>query len=241
MDIDPDGLKVKVYKSKKQGIKQPKACEDGILPKLHCTYLIIGRSGSGKTNILLHLLNSKSLLKDAFDVIIYLSDSCDDTCKDNLKIPKENFVKDWDEEFVEKIIKSQENSVKKNGYLKTKNICLIFDDILSKPKFLNSKTMMKCVTACRHFNISCIFNTQSYKKLPRTIRLQARGLVLFPSSLNELVKFSEEQALPNMSNRKFLEAIQYITNEPYQFCFINNDAPMNEKLRKNFDTIIKPK
>ena len=234
-----DSLKIKVYKSQKQGIKQPQACEHNILPKLHCTYLIIGKSGSGKTNVLLHMLNSQCLLKGAFDIIIYLSDSPDDTVKANLKIPKENFIKDWDEEKIEKILKAQENSIKTKGFLKTKNICLIFDDILSKPKFLNSKTIIKLVSACRHFNVSCLFNTQSYKKLPRTIRINARGLVIFPSSLGELQKFAEEQCLPNMSQKKFISLLQYITNQPYQFAFINNDAHMNEKLRKNFDTIIK--
>lgn len=233
-----DDLKVKVYKSTKQGIKQPQASQNNILPKIHCSYLIIGRSGSGKSNILLHLLNSPSLLKDVFNIIIYLSDSPDDTVKDNLKIPKENFIKDWDENTIEKIIKSQENSIREKGFLKTKHILLIFDDVLSKPKFLNSKTIIKLVTACRHFNISCIFNTQSYKKLPRTIRINARGLVIFPSSLSELTKFAEEQCLPSMSQKKFIELLQYITNKPYQFAFINNDANMNEKLRKNFDTII---
>lgn len=233
-----DDLKIKVYKSQKQGIKQPKACEMEILPKMHCSYLIIGRSNSGKTNVLLHMLNSKSLLKGAFDIIIYLSDSPDDTVKDNLKIPKENFVKNWDEEYIEKILKAQENSIKTKGFLKTKNILLVFDDVLSKPKFLNSKTIIKLVTACRHFNVSCIFNTQSYKKLPRTIRINARGLIIFPSSLSELIKFAEEQCLPNMTQKRFIQLLQHITNEPYQFAFINNDAPMMDKLRKNFDTII---
>lgn len=233
-----DDLKIKVYKSQKQGIKQPKACELDILPKMHCSYLIISKSGGGKTNLLLNMLNSKSLLKGAFDIILYLSDSPDNSVEDNLKIPKENFVKNWDEEYIEKILKAQENSIKSKGFLKTKNILFVFDDILSKPKFLNSKTIIKLVTACRHFNVSCIFNTQSYKKLPRTIRINARGLIIFPSSLSELIKFAEEQCLPNMSQRRFIQLLQHITSVPYQFAFINNDAPMNDKLRKNFDTII---
>ena len=231
-------LDIKVYKSKKQGIKQPSACQNDILPKLHCTYLIIGKSGSGKSNVLLHLLNSPALLKNAFDIILYLSDSPDDTVQDNLKIPRENFLKNWSEDSIEKILAKQEDSIKKQGFLKTKSICLIFDDVLSRPKFLNSKVILKLVTACRHFNISCIFNTQSYKKLPRTVRLQARGIILFPSSMSELVKFSEEQCLPNMSNKAFLKKIQYITKDAYQFAFINNDSSNENKLRKNFNLII---
>jgi hypothetical protein len=233
-----NNLEIPVYKSKKQGIKQPIACQNDILPRLHCSYLIIGKSGSGKTNVLLHLLNSPLLLKNAFDIILYLSDSPDDTVYDNLKIPKENFLKNWNEDNIEKILEKQEMSIKNKGFMKTPNILIVFDDVLSRPKFLNSKIVLKLVTSCRHFNISCIFNTQSYKKLPRTIRLQARGLILFPSSLNELNKFSEEQCLAQMSNKEFLKKIQYITSKPYQFAFINNDSTNERKLRKNFDTII---
>jgi len=234
-----DSLKIQVYKSKKQGIKQPLCCKNDILPKLHCTYIIVGRSGSGKSNVLLHMLNSASLLKNCFDIILYLSDSPDDSVIDNLKIPKENFLKNWNEDNIEKILNKQEESVKNKGFLKTPSILLIFDDVLSRPKFLNSKIVLKLVTACRHFNISTIFNTQSYKKLPRTVRINARGIILFPSSLSELTKFAEEQCLAGMSNKEFMKKIQYITKEPYQFAFINNDSANETKLRKNFDLIIK--
>lgn len=236
-----NGLDVIVYKSKKHGIKQPKACTDNILPKMHCSYMIIGKSGSGKTNALIHLLSSESLLKNAFDVILYMSTSADDTFKDNIKIPKENIIKNWDEEYLEKLCNKQKAFIENNGILKAKNVLIIFDDILSRQKFLNSKILIKLVTECRHYNISCIFNTQSYMKIPRTVRLNCRGLVLFPSSLGEVVKFAEEQCLPNISQRDFIKAIQFITEKPYQFVFINNDAPNDEKLRMNFNKIIKIK
>lgn len=235
---DIDGLTVKPFKSNKQGIKQPKACQDDILPRLHCSYLFVGRSGSGKTNTLIHLLKSRDLLKGAFQTILYLSDSIDDTVKDNLQqeVPAENFIKDFDEEFINKILNAQAANIKKKGYTKAKHIALILDDILSKKKFLNSKTMLKLCTCCRHYNISIFILSQSYKSIPRALRLQMRGIVFLPSSLNEVNKFAEEQCLPNMSNKRFKQLIQYATKEPYQFCFINNDS--HQKLRKNFDKLI---
>jgi hypothetical protein len=233
-----DSLEVQVYKSKKHRMAQPAACENGVLPKMHSSYLVVGKSGSGKSNVVLHMLNSPSLLKGAFDVILYLCDSPDDLFKENLKIPKENFIKNFTDEWLQKLIDKQSASVDKKGADKTDNVLLIFDDILSKQKFLNSKILTHLVTACRHFNISCIFNTQSYKKIPRTVRLNVRGIILFPSSLGELVKFSEENCLPSMSNKRFLELVQYCTKEAYQFAFLNHDAPPQDKLRKNFNKIV---
>lgn len=233
-----DGLEVHVFKSKKHKIKQPKACEQGVLPKMHCSYLVCGRSGSGKTNVVLHMLKSKSLLGNAFDVVLYLCDSPDDLMKDNLKIPKENYIKNFTEDWLEKLIDKQRQAVEKKGVHRADNVLLIFDDILSKQKFLNSKMLTKLVTECRHYNISCIFNTQSYKKIPRVVRLNCRGIILFPSSLGELVKFSEENCLPNMSNKRFLELVQYCTKDAYQFAFINACAEPQDRLRKNFDKIV---
>ena len=224
MKTNKDGLEVQIFKSKKHKIKQPEAVENGILPRIHCSYLVVGKSGSGKSNVVLHMLNSKSLLGNVFDIILYLCDSPDDLFKENLKIPKENFIKDFTEEWLEKLIDKQRMAVEKKGVDKADNIMLIFDDILSKQKFLNSKVLIKLVTECRHYNISCIFNTQSYKKINRTVRLNCRGIILFPSSLGELIKFSEENALPNISNQRFLKLVQYCTKEAYQFAFINQDA-----------------
>jgi hypothetical protein len=235
---DIDGLSIHAYKSNKAKLKQPIACQNDILPRLHCSYLITGKSGSGKSTTVLHLLNSKSLLKGAFDIILYLSDSPDDLFKENLKIPEENFIKNMSEEWLQKLIEKQKNEVEKKGITKAKSICLIFDDILSKQKFLRSNILKKLVCECRHYNISCIFNTQGYKSIPRVVRINCRGLILFPSSLNEMIKFAEENCLANMSNKRFLKLIQYCTNEPYQFCFINHDAPQQDKLRKNFNIII---
>jgi ABC-type proline/glycine betaine transport system ATPase subunit len=233
-----DSLEVQVFKSKKHKIKQPEACEKGILPKMHCSYLVVGKSGSGKSNVVLHMLNSRALLGGAFDMVLYLCDSPDDLFKENLKIPKENFIKNFTEEWLEKLIDKQRVSVEKKGADKTNNVLLIFDDILSKQKFLNSKILTKLVTECRHYNISCIFNTQSYKKIPRVVRLNVRGIILFPSSLGELIKFSEENCLPNMSNKRFLELVQHCTKEQYQFAFMQQDAPAQDRLRKNFNKIV---
>lgn len=234
-----DTLEVQVYKSNKNKIKQPESCCNGVLPRLHCSFLIIGKSGSGKSNVVIHMLTSKKLLGGAFDIILYLCDSPDDLFRDNLPIPKENFIKNFTDEWLEKLINKQKESVEKKGIDKTKSICLIFDDILSKRKFLNGNLIKKLVCETRHYAITCIFNSQSYKNIPRVVRINVRGLILFPSSLGELEKFAEENALPNMSKKRFLQLIQHCTSKPYQFAFINHDAPdPQDKLRRNFTTII---
>jgi hypothetical protein len=173
--------------------------------------------------------------------MFYLCGSPDDSFKENIKLPSENIIDHFDEGFLEKLINKQKNIIDKKGIIsasKTNSICLIFDDILSHPKFLRSKMIMKLVTEGRHYLITSIFNTQSYKKIPRSVRINCRGVIFFPATRGEMEVFSDEQCLPNMSKKRFLELVEYCTNEPYQFAFIQADSPANERLRKNFNKII---
>ena len=241
MKNDINGLQVVPAKTKKQQIKQPEACEDGILPKLHFSLLNVGRSGSGKTNVIIHLLRSKALLNKSFKYIFYLCGSPDEAFKENIKIPEENIISHFDEEFLEKLINKQKSIIKSKGILKasqSNSMLLIFDDILSHPKFLKSKMLMKLVTEGRHYLTTCIFNTQSYKKIPRSVRINCRAIIFFPSTRGEMEVFSEEQCLPNMSKKRFLELIDHATKNQYNFAFINADASPQDRLRKNFDTIL---
>jgi hypothetical protein len=234
-------LKVHVASTGKDGIIQPEACKDNILPKLHCSYLVIGKSGSGKSIAYVHLIKSKSLLGGVFNEKYYFIGSLDDTFTKNIKIPDKNVIKDFDLSKLQNIIDKQKDIIKKKGIAaasKTNSILIVFDDILSQPRFLKSDLVLKLVTECRHYLITCIFNTQSYTKIPRTIRINCRGLMLFPSNRNEMEKFSDEQCPPRMSKKQFIKLLDYATKEQYNFCFMNMDSPTEDMIRKNFDTII---
>jgi hypothetical protein len=236
-----DQLKVHVASTGKTGIIQPDACKNNILPKLHCSYLVIGRSGSGKSNAVIHLIKSKSLLEGAFDFIFYFVGSLDDSFTKNIKIPDENVIKDFDLSKLQNIIDKQKSVIKKKGIAsasKSNSVLIVFDDILSQPRFLKSSLVLKLVTECRHYLITCMFNTQSYTKIPRTIRINCRGLLLFPSNRNEMEKFSDEQCPPRMKKKQFLKLLDHATKEQYNFCFMNMDSPPEDMIRKNFDLII---
>lgn len=235
-------LTVTVAPTDKSGISQPAGVEAGVIPKNHCSYLFCGMTGSGKTNAVIFLLNSEHLLKGAFQKYYYFIGSLDDSLLKSVKIPKDNVIRNFDTKKLEEIRDSQKKIIKEKGIVeasKTNSMCIIFDDILMHKKFLKSSILMDLVTCCRHYLITCIFNTQSFKSIPRPIRLQMRGICLFPSSRNEVEVFADERCLPNMSKRRFIKLIEYCTSEPYQFAFINEGCSNpNEKLRKGFSTII---
>jgi len=235
-------LKVQVASTGRAGIIQPAACQNGILPKCHCSYLVVGKSGSGKSNVVIHMLKSKALLAGAFNYTFYLTGSPDDSFTANIKIPKENIIRGFDDlKFLRNLLAKQKALIDKVGIekaSKTNSVVLMFDDILGFPKFLKSDMLLKLVTECRHYLVTCIFNTQSYKKIARSVRVNCRGIIFFPSSRGEMEVFTEEQCLPNMTKKRFMHLLEHATDDEYQFAFIQGDAAPRSRLRKNFDTLI---
>jgi len=234
-------IKINEVKTDKSNVPQPNAVEKGILPKLPASYLVVGRSGSGKSTVLYNLLTSKELLGDYFNFIFVFSDVATDDILQKLKLPKKNYIKDFDEDKVETIINKIEQKIEKEGLEKTAKemqIAFIFDDILNKQKFLKSNIMRKLASANRHYLISWFVLSQYYRAIPPVIRSNASGIIYFPASLAENEKLAEEQCLPGMSKKEFIELIDYATEEKHSFMFINNKAESGKKIRKGFDNII---
>ena len=224
---------IKVKQTNKEGLEQPQGVDDGILPTMPCGILIIGRSGSGKTQCLVNMMTNKNILGDYFDLIYLFTDTNpDQELIADLKLKKKNIIVDFDEEKVKSIMTKAENTIEQDGFKNATKIMLLFDDILSNQKFLKSKTLTKLATANRHYNISYIFCSQYYKKLPPVVRTNARYYIIFPSSMSEVEKIADELTPPQMSKKKFINYLQHATAKKYSFMSIN--ANSEEPLRRGF-------
>ena len=233
-----DPYAVKVFKTNKEGIYQPGCCENGLFPCLPTSMIIIGKSGSGKTNALMNMLNNENMLKGAFDYTYLFSGiKPDPELIKPLNLPKNQVFNDFKEEDVSKIMDKMEKSVDKVGMSKTPSVLFLFDDILGKPKFLRSSTMSKLITTNRHMNITCILLSQYFRKLPPVIRTNASYYMIFPSSLVELEKVADELCPPRMTKNRFIELMQIATKDKYNFISINTKCDPDMSLRKNFGQI----
>lgn len=232
-----DPYKVKALKCNKDNLFQPACCQNDITPKLPFGALVTGKSGSGKTNTIVHLLSTEELLKDKFDyVYLFTAVKPDDDLIKPLKIHKSCIFENFKERDVITIMDKLEKYIKSNGFEKCPSVLMIFDDILSNKDFLKSKTLTKLAVANRHMNITYFVLSQYYKKVPAIVRTNAKFLMFFPACLSECEKFSEEQTPANMSKKQFLKLIQHATKEQYNFLSVNNTSI--NKLRKNFNKII---
>ena len=246
-----DLLKIIKYKTNKHSIKQRQMMERDIIPQHPSSVIFNGRSGSGKSNLLVNLLTRPEFygrIKESepkthyFDLIWLFSPTCynDDLAK-YLDIPENRmFDSDFDKPL-EHIITTQKNLIEKKGMERSPKILIIFDDVQSQERFMRSPNFTKMFIQNRHHNISTWVCCQSFTRLPRVCRLQANNLFIFRSSGSETEILVNEFCPPNTKKREFEQLVKHATKERFNFLHINMRCEAERRYRRNLDTILKIK
>jgi hypothetical protein len=234
-----DPYAIRPSETNKDGLIQPQGYENGVLPKFPAGMLIIGRTGSGKTEVMLNMLSNARLLKNYFDeVILWTGIKSDKTMISSLGLKEKNVRNDFTEDQVKAELNKQEKNVDKKGMHGSKKVLYIFDDFLNKAKFIRSPTLKKIVTANRHINLSYMCLSQYYRGVPPIVRQNVAYLIYFPASELENLKLADEMCPPNMSKRNFLKLIKHATDKKYSFLSINTRCEASKQLRKGFNEIL---
>ena len=234
---------IKAVETDKNKIPLRACMKNGLLPRFPFSMMISGRSGSGKTNLLMNLLTRKEFLQNYFHFIIVYSPTAgeyDDSYK-SLGLPRENFKNDFSEEDLERLIQSRKDLIKKNGIenvAKNSRVLIILDDVIANRDFLNSPQALKMFALLRHYLVSVIVLMQTYNKLPKALRNNANAIMIFPANRSELEVLKDELCPPSLNKKQFERVISDATSDKYNFLYINNHADPSKKLRKNLDEII---
>ena len=142
----------------------------------HCPYriLIIGGPGSGKTNVLLNLIENQSDIekiylyaKDPYEAKYqYLNNKREGVGINHFKDSKA-FI-----EYSNDMLDAYKN-IDEYNLDKENKILIVFDDMIAD--MINNKKLNSIVTELfirgRKLNISLVFITQSYFKIPKDVRL----------------------------------------------------------------------
>ena len=178
--------------------------------------LICGNSGSGKTNLLLHML--LSLL--CYDEIFLYAENLDQE-KYQILIDEMNKIrKELGFDIItvsnDKIIPIKDLDYEDNQKL------VIFDDYVCEK---NQRQIVDYFIQGRHKNCSVIYLSQSFYKTPRDIRLNCSHYCIydFPSSRERNMIPTELGVEPE----KFKKA----TKKPFSFLYV--DKP-RKKVKRNF-------
>jgi hypothetical protein len=240
-------LDIVKFESNKHKIKERQAMVDNIIPRLGSSTIINGKSGSGKTNLLLNLCLKKEFygkLKPNdkhgyFELVFLFSPTAEaDDLAEHLGLERKRIVTSDFENKLEHIFTAQERIIKSKGLDKSPKILLLYDDLQADQKFLKSKIFMRSFIANRHSNITTIFLSQSFTKTPRVCRLQASNIMIFPASESEIALLVDEYCPPHTTQKEFYELVKHATKDRFNFLHICMRVEPENRFRKNLSTIL---
>ena len=174
--------------------------------------LIIGGSGSGKTNTLLNLINNQP---DIDKLYLYAKHPYDDKYQFLIKKRESIGIKHFNDPkaFIEYSNDIHDVSNNINNYNPDKEniIIIVFDDIIAD--MINNKKLNSIVTELfirgRKLNISLVFITQSYFKVPKDFRLNTTHFFIMKiPNKREL----QEIAISHSSDMDFKDFINIYKN-----------------------------
>ena len=213
------------------------------IPDHPCRILIIGGSGSGKTNTLLNLINEQ---KGIDKIYLYAKDLSEAKYEHLIRNCENVGIKHLDDSkaFIEcsnKMDDTYENIDNYNPNRKRK-ILIVFDDviadIMTNKKF--QSIIKELFIRCRKLNISLVFITQSYFSVPKDVRLNSTHyLIMKINNKRELQNIAINHSA-DIDYQDFIKIYRECTKAPYNFLTIDTTLPSSNPLRfrkKLFDTL----
>ena len=204
--------------------------------------LIIGPSGLGKTNTLLHLIGKFHLIDKTY---LYAKDTDEEKYQYLINKREQAGLKKLNDPHAFIEYSDDMNDVLEdiNNYNKKrdKKVLIIFDDmiahIMRSEKF---KAIMKeLFIRWRKLNISVVFITQSYFITPKDARLNSTHYILMKIGNKKKLKSIAEENSGHLDFKDFLKIYNSCTKDPYSFMMVDTRPNARVTFKKKFDEPIK--
>ena len=198
--------------------------------------LIIGGSGSGKTNALINLINEQN---DIDKIYLYARDLSEPKYEYLIKKREDAGIKHLNNPnaFIEcsnTMDDVYENINDYNPIRKRKKL-IVFDDmiadIMTNKKF--QAIIKELFIRCRKLNISLVFVTQSYFSVPKDVRLNSTHyLIMKINNKRELQNIAINHSA-NIDYKDFVRIYRECTRKPFNFLTIDTMLPASNLDSKN--------
>lgn len=227
-------FKLKARKNNDLNIKKVRMeCDDrpkGLNKHLpyHFFMYLNGGPGSGKTNLIINLINiKKSFYHKVFHNIHIFSPSLH-TLGKKLDLPAEMLHEAFDIDEINAIVEHQKENPKDETLL-------ILDDCVNDLK-MNSPEILTIIYNRRHLNMSIIITSQKYAKLPNNYRAVVSDLINFNKGKKELNSIFDDYV--NIPRPLFDSICRFCFDEKHNFMYMKTQCPTEDKYYRNFDKIM---
>ena len=196
--------------------------------------LIIGDSGTEKTNALLNLINNQ---QDIDKIHLYAKEPYEDKYQYLINKRERVGINHFNDpktfiEYSNDMHKVYENIDNYNPDKENK-ILIVFDDMIGD--MINNKKLNSIVAELfirgRKLSISLIFITQSYFKIPKDVRNNSTHffIIKIPNK-RELMQITINHS-SDINTKDFIEIYRKCTDKPFSFLVIDTTLPSNNSLR----------
>ena len=208
------------------------------IPNHSYRVLIIGGSGSGQTNALLNLINNQP---DIDKIYLYGKDPYEKKYqyliikRENVGLNHFNDLKAFIEYFND--IHDVYKNIEDYNPIEKREILINFDDMIAD--MINNNKLNPIVTELfirgRKLNISIVFITQSYFKVPKDTRLNSTHFFIMKiPNKRELQQIALNHS-SDIDFKDFMNIYKKCTKEPYSF-LVNDSTLLSDnplRFRKN--------
>ena len=203
--------------------------------------LIIGPSGPGKTNVLLHLINN---LHPIAKIYLYAKDLHEPKYEYLINKREQAGIKNLDDPkaFIEYSDDMDDVLDDVNNYNKNrdKKVLIVFDDMIADIEY--NKKFKRIIKGlfyrARKINVLIVFITRSYFRALKDARLNSAHYILMETNNKKELKRIAEEKSGHLDYKDFLKMYNYCTKEPYSFMTIDARPTATIPFKKNFDEII---
>ena len=193
--------------------------------KIPMRMCIVAPSGSGKTNFLINLLHLFSQGEGTFQSITIITRNKDE--------PLYRWIQSVCEQIV--IKEGLNNTPSLDKYDKDFNHLVVFDDlVLSK----DLSSVEQYYIRARKLNVSCIFISQSYFRIPKVIRNNCSYMVLLKLSGQREVNMILSEFGLGVSKEELVKIYEYATKDKFYPLLIDLESSPETRFRKGFLDII---
>jgi hypothetical protein len=192
--------------------------------------LIVSYSGGGKTNFVANLLSLFSKGHGTFSKILIITRQSSEP------------IYKWLVDVTEGQIVVTENisdlpPLDEKNFDKNENSLIIFDDLVLNK---DQSRIEQYYIRCRKLGISAIYISQSYYRTPKVIRGNINYLVLLKLGTARDIRMILSENSIGIGKEQLEKMYKYATTDKFQALVVDNDAPVEEKFRKNFTEILNP-
>lgn len=207
-------------------------------------YQISGASGSGKSNLLINLINKKKKngvkqsYRKIFDDILFVSPS-KNTIKNNplADLEESKIFDEFNDDVLDKLDEilddNKEEEEPKNTLLILDDVAVALKDASLQRRFINFSNNR------RHLGLNIIIITQVFNQLPPQIRKNLNLLFIFkPKTKQELESLIKDYFI--MNKEKVLDLFDFVFKSRYDFLIIDFTlrTSANTEYFRNYNKVI---